>query len=123
MKRAPLLFSLTLLVACAAIGQAKDPASDEGEPESDSSEICAKVACVHDVLIRLKLKDGDLFEKRFESLPVVQPNGVAVYAGQKVLFEAELVGNELANLKMVDEVGNPEITISAELTQSENGSM
>jgi hypothetical protein len=86
-------------------------------------EMCQKVDCVFDARIVLRKKDGSVFDKTYHALPVVQPQGVSVYAGQSVLFEADVLGEHLANPRMVSTVEHPEKTLSAKLEQDNDGSM
>jgi len=104
-----------------------DPVQDKTAPpeqaEKVEREACKKVTCAFDVRIVLKQKDGSIFDKSYRALPVVQPSGVSVYAGQSVLFEADAQGDQLTNFKLVKSVEHPEKTISATLQQLSNGSM
>ncbi len=92
-------------------------------PEEAEHEMCKKVGCAFDVRIVLKQKDGAAYDESFHVLPVVQPGGVSVYAGQSVLFEADVQGDRLGNFKLVKSVEHPERTLSASLEQSGDYSM
>lgn len=87
------------------------------------NEMCEKAACQYGMKIALKKKDGSTFEKTYDVMPVVQENGVSVYAGKTVLFEADVSGDNLINLTLVTSVTHPEKTISAALEQAKDGSM
>jgi hypothetical protein len=93
------------------------------ETEKAEKEMCEKVGCAFDVHIVLKRKDGSTYDKSFHSVPVAQPGGISVYAGQSVLFEADIQGDELANFKLVKTVEHPEKTLSASLEQESDNSM
>lgn len=51
-------------------------------PEEAEHEMCKKVGCAFDVHVVLKRKDGSAYDKNLHVVPVVQPGGVSVYAGQ-----------------------------------------
>ncbi|MGB0135233.1 hypothetical protein [Dokdonella sp.] len=85
--------------------------------------MCEKVDCIHDVHIVLKEQDGTVFEKTFDSLPAVKPEGVSVYAGQKIFFEAEVLGESLVNCRLVSGLLHPERTLTAELMHVDDGGM
>ena len=113
-----------LLAACASSPPVAHYKSVPKEQEAQvAKEMCEHVACVDNVHVVLKKADGSLYDQMFDSVPVVQENGVSVYAGQKVLFEADVEGDKLTGLKLVTQVLNPSRTLSAELKQVENGQM
>jgi hypothetical protein len=124
MKHISLLAVIVLLASCATRPPA--PQYQQVTPEDQArveKEMCEKVGCMYDVHIVLKHKDGSVFDKTYSALPVVQPEGISVYPGQKVLFEADVLGDRLSNFKLVPAIVNPERTLSAELTQGEDGGM
>lgn len=123
MIRSLVASSLALLAGCAASPTSGYKTVPQQDVQRVEQEMCEKVACVYDARIVLKKKDGSIFDKSFHTLPVVQPEGVAVYAGQTVLFEAEAQGDGLANFRLVTSNTNPEKTLSATLEQSDKGSM
>ncbi len=92
-------------------------------PEQAEHEMCKKVGCAFDVHAVLKQKDGSIYDKSLRAAPVVQPAGVSVYAGQSVLFEADIQGDQLVNFKLVKTVAHPEKTLSASLEQKPDSSM
>jgi len=119
------LLATSVFVFCLAqsfplAGQYTIPAEDQERVEK---EMCKKLGCAFDVRIVLKQPDGSTYDKRFRTLPVVQPNGVSVYAGQRVLFEADVQGDQLTNFKLVKTVEHPEKTLSASLEQRSDNSM
>jgi hypothetical protein len=60
-------------------GHEEMPLQDQ---EGANKVMCEKVSCAFDVRIVVAKKDGSVFDKTFPVLPVVQPNGVSIYAGQ-----------------------------------------
>jgi len=92
-------------------------------PEEAKNDMCKMVGCAFDVRVVLKQKDGSTYDKTLPVVPVVQPNGVSVYAGQSVLFEADIQGDQLGNFKLVRSVEHPEKTLSANLEQTSDNSM
>jgi len=119
-----ILVLVCLLAGCAS---APAPAPDTNRQSSASGvsekKMCEAIMCQHGVKIALKKKDGSMFEKTYDAMPVVQEHGVNVYAGQTVLFEADVAGDNLINLKLVASITQPEKTISAKLEQTADGSM
>lgn len=113
-----LLLVLGLCVNSLSVAQYRDVS-----PEEAKNDMCKKVGCAFDVHVVLKQKDGSTYDKSFPVLPVVQPIGVSVYAGQTVLFEADVRGGQLVDLKLVRAVERPEKTLSASLKQEPDGSM
>jgi len=92
-------------------------------PEEAKNDMCKKVGCAFDVHVVLKQKDGSTYDKTLPVVPVVQPNGVSVYAGQSVLFEADIQDDHLGNFRLVKAVEHPEKTLSANLEQTSDNSM
>ena len=92
-------------------------------PGEAAHDMCKKVGCAFDVHVILKRKDGSTYDKILPVVPVVQPSGVSVYAGQSVLFEADIQGDQLVNLKLVKTIEHPEKTLSASLQQKPDNSM
>jgi len=119
------LFVLLLFPSSQLVAQGKtaDKTAPSEEPEKAEREMCKKVGCAFDVRIVLKRKDGSIFDRSFRTVPVVQPTGVSVYAGQSVLFEADVQDDRLSNFKPVKSIEHPEKTISATLKQNSDGSM
>jgi hypothetical protein len=93
------------------------------ETENAVKELCKRVGCAFDIQVVLKQKDGSVFDKSYHVVPVVQPGGVSVYAGQSILFEADMQGDHLGNFKLIKSIEHPEKTISATLEQSSDNSM
>lgn len=120
-----LLFSLLVFVVCfsSAFATSDGVVVPPQDMEKIEKMLCQNDACVFDARIVLKQKDGSTYDKTIHVLPVVQRGGIAVYAGQSVLFEADVVGDRLANVHRVTSVQNPGNTLSATLTQVEDGSM
>lgn len=122
-KRCPML--LVGLVFFSGLPSTVSGATPE-EPASEVDPVagmCKLAQCRYDVRVTLRGEGGEVFDSTFEALPVVQPAGVAVYAGQTVLFEAEVEDRRLTNLRLVERMENPERTLTAKLVQSENGGM
>jgi len=115
------LFALSLFSGPQLVAQDKPTPPEEAEQAE--REMCKKVECAFDLRIVLKQKDGSIFDKSFRALPVVQPSGVSVYAGQSVLFEADVQDDRLSNFKLVKSIEHPEKTISATLKQNSDGLM
>jgi len=74
--------------------------------------MCSRITCAFNLRVVLKQKDGSTFDKSFPALPQVQPAGIAIYAGQSILVEADMEGNRLGNFKLVTSNEHPEKTIS-----------
>ena len=118
------LFAVSLFFVCVqSFPLAAQYAVPPQEQERIEKEMCKHVGCAFDVHVILKQKDGSTYDKTLRTVPVVQPNGVSVYAGQSVLFEADVQGNQLANLKLVKTIEHPEKTLSASLEQDSDNSM
>lgn len=96
---------------------------DWHDSSATAEEMCAVAQCVRDVRITLKQARGGVFDRTFDALPAVQEGMVSVYPGVPVYFEADLEGDQLVNLKLVEHVVHPEKTVSATLSQHDNGSM
>ena len=101
--------------------QASEPTARKLDPRL--AEMCANFQCVFDLRITLKDEEGKPFDRVFEVMPVVQPEGVSVYAGHEVLVEADVEDGRLVNLRRVEAVTDPSRTISSRLEQDENGNM
>lgn len=87
------------------------------------NDICHQVQCQYQLKVTLKNKDGSIFDKTYDFMPIVQPTGVFVLAGHSVNFEADIDNNQLTNFKLVNEIKHPEKTITAKLMQLDDGSM
>lgn len=120
MRRAVPLIALSMLAGCASVPD--QPNTVEPTP-ADIAEMCAKVQCGYDIRIELKEKDGGTFSKVFDAMPVVQPLGVSVYAGNTVYVEADVADDRLVNLRLVPEVIDPARTITSRLEQIDDGGM
>jgi hypothetical protein len=48
---------------------------------------------------------------------------VSIFPGNELFVEADIEGNSLVNLRVIDTVENPEKTLSFQLSQSSSGSM
>jgi hypothetical protein len=123
MRFAVLFLSGFLLSACAT-----NPASVVGSGGSESSaatagETCSVAQCAYNVRVVLKEKNGRVFDKTFDAVPVVQESIVSVYAGTTVYFEADIDGGRLVNLKRVAAINNPTKTVATTLTQDEKSGM
>ncbi len=123
MRRWPFALSLSALAACASntTHVATDTRSEANNVPIE--QVCAHAQCVSDVHVRLKDKGGKSFERTFDRMPVIQPAGVSVYAGQTVRFEADDSKGELVNLRLVESGGDPARTIEFRLEQTPEGSM
>ena len=119
------LLAVSLFVLCVAqsFPLAAQYTVPPEEQERVEKEMCKHVGCAFDVHVVLKQKDGSTYDKRLRTVPVVQPNGVSVYAGQSVLFEADVQGDQLVNLKLVKTIEHPDKTLSASLVQDSDNSM
>jgi hypothetical protein len=116
-------FVFCYLVASTSLIAAASESTAPASQVDAEKEMCKKVGCVFDVRVVLRKADGTTFDKTYPTLPVAQPNGVSVYAGQTVLFEADEVGDRLSNFHQVSSVEKPEKTLSASLTQASDGTM
>ena len=116
-------WAMSLLVFCFCMSSLSIAQHRDVSPQEAESDMCQKAGCAFDVHVTLKQKDGSNYDKSFHVVPVVQPGGVSVYAGQSVLFEADIQGDQLVNLKLVKAVQHPEKTLSASLEQKPDGSM
>jgi len=116
--------AFSLLAGCASSPPAATyrPVAEQ-ETKRVEKEMCEKVSCVFNARIVLKKKDGTIFDKTYSSLPTVQPEGVSVYAGQTIQFEADVENDHLTRFVPVDAVQHPEKTLSATLKQVDDGSM
>lgn len=87
-------------------------------------EMCAATKCQHDLRVVLKQKDGGTYDRTFPVFPgAVQGIGVAVVAGQTIHVEADIEEERLTNYRVVEEVADPKITITATFEQMEDGGM
>ena len=109
---------LSFCMSSLSVAQYRDVSPEEAE-----NNMCKIVGCAFDVHVVLKQKDGSTYDKSYHVVPVVQPNGVSVYAGQSVLFEADVQGDRLINFKLVKAIEHPEKTLSASLEQKSDNSM
>jgi len=109
---------LSFCLSSLSVAQYRDVSPEEAE-----RDMCKKVGCAFDVHVVLKQKDGSTYNKNLHVVPVVQPGGVSVYAGQSVLFEADIQDDQLVNLKLVKTIEHPEKTLSASLEQKPDSSM
>lgn len=123
MRRWPFALSLSALAACASNAPHAAAGATPDVKGVSSTQACAEVQCVRDIHVRLKDKDGKPFERTYAMVPVVQPAGVSIYAGQTVRFEADDSNGQLVNLRRVESGGDPARTIEARLEQLPDGGM
>lgn len=104
----PIFLLLNFCLTSPSVAQYRDVSPEEAE-----HDMCTKVGCAFNVHVVLKKKNGSMYDKSLQAVPVVQPGGVSVYAGQSVLFEADIQGDQHVNLKLVKTVAHPEKTLSS----------
>jgi hypothetical protein len=113
-----------MLFGCAVTPKViEETINSDAEYQKVQKEMCERVMCQYDVRVTLKKKDGSLYDRTFDSMPVVQDEGVMVLAGHSVFFEADIKDNQLKNLKLVDTIVNPEKTVTAKFEQMDDGQM
>ena len=98
--------------------------AEKSEQEQLIERMCREVGCQKNVHIVLKRKDGPKYDQTFPVFqPTVQSLGIAVFPGQTVNVEADIVDGRLANLRAVEVVADPSKTITASFKQTDSGSM
>lgn len=120
-----LIGAISVILAGCAVSSKKETVAVSSYEESQKghAEMCEKVTCQRNIRVVLKKKDGTIYDRTFDVLPVVQDNGVFVVAGQTVNFEVEVVGERLTSFKLVNVVSDPSKTIVAKFEQMDNGGM
>ena len=119
---ATLLFALSLLQALPAL--AGEPDQTAAQRTAMEERMCAETKCQRNVRVELLLEDGTRYDKTFNAVQAVVNDGrFYVFAGQTIHIEADVVGDQLANLVAVDVVKSPEKTITAKLEQEADGGM
>jgi len=113
-----------MLIGCASTPKIiEETINSDAEYQKVQKEMCKRFMCQYNVRVTLKKKDGSLYDKTFDTMPVVQDEGVIVLAGHSVFFEADIKDNQLINLKLVDTIVHPEKTVTAKFQQMDNGGM
>jgi len=114
-----------LLLAWAMTSHAGEPTATPSPTQEElEREMCEHTVCQRNLHVVMKQKDGKTYDKTFDVFPgVVQEFGITVVAGQTVHVEADVSGDSLVNLKAVDAIVHPGRTITATLTQEQNGGM
>jgi len=80
--------------------------------------VCKQVLCRSPRPIRLKKKDGTLFEMTPPApMPIVTAAVVTVVAGETVYVEAKREGERLVELRAVSQVASPDRTLTLQLKQ------
>jgi hypothetical protein len=124
MGRARITIVLWVLGLSAAAHATEEPVRADTADEDARREMCQQTACQHNVRIVLKQRDGSTFDRTFDVLPgAVQPFGLVVLAGQSLKVEADLEGDRLTHLRLVEQVAHPEKTLVVELEQLASGGM
>ncbi len=73
--------------------------------------------------VLLILEEQRSIDLDYPSRPCVIDNAINLVPGEKVLVEAEIKGNKLVNLKHVEKIENPDITLELEFTQNQDRKM
>jgi hypothetical protein len=125
--------SHSLLLGCLAIGAAfavsasprSEAAGNPAQPQvsgggpNDFSEFCKSAPCRKDVHVRLKKRDGTLFDQQQDlAPPVIQGPWITIYAGEKILIEADEGAEGPTNFRNVAQNLQPQKTITFELSQT-----
>ena len=98
--------------------QAAPSSSQDAAVPKEIEAICKQVLCRSPRPIRLKQKDGTLFEMTPSApMPIVTGGLVTVLAGETVYVEAKADGGRLIDLKAVPHVAKPEKTLTFQLKQ------
>ena len=114
----------TLPLAWAMAVHAGEANTASPSQEDTEREMCEHTVCQRNIHVVLKQKDGKTYDQTFGVFPgVVQGMGITVVAGQTVHVEADVSGDRLVNLKAADTVVHADKTITATLTQDQNGGM
>ena len=118
-------FAILLLLTGCATTENKTPIPDKAKTNEQvlAQMLCENAQCRKDVRVVLKDRDQHTFDKTYSVMPVINDLGVMVVAGQTVMFEATVVGDELTNLKLVDKNVHPEKTIIAQFYQQNEQEM
>jgi hypothetical protein len=112
----------TLPLAWAMAAHAGEANTASPSQEDIEREMCEHTVCQRNLHVVLKQKDGKTYDQTFAVFPgVVQEMGITVVAGQTVHVEADVAGDRLVKLKAVDAIAHPDKTITATLTQDQNG--
>ncbi len=124
MKSLLLFMSFLILSGCASNKSLTEKnKSDYDDREQVLEDMCKLVTCQYNVRIQLKKEDGSKYDQTFEAMPVIQENGVMVYGGHTLYFEADIEGDLLVDFKWVQSIVNPNKTVSATLQQMDDGGM
>jgi len=98
--------------------QASAGAAQDARVAKEIEAVCKQVLCRPPRPIRLKQKDGKLFEMTPSGpTPIVTGALVTVQAGETVRVEARLEGGRLVDLRAVEQVAHPERTLTFQLHQ------
>lgn len=120
---------LLLLAACAGAPAGRmpadaDPAIAVQQQAETEQRMCAAAGCRHDVTIRLQRRDGSRYERSFATFPPsVMGGNVMIVPGETLHIEAEVEGDRLIGLQIVETVRHPERTVTARFVQQDDGSM
>ncbi len=97
----------------------KSEPTSEARPKNPEVEaLCKRIFCRQATPIRLRLKDGKVFETLLpQAMPIVSGGLVTILAGETVLIEATLKNGALVDLVAVPKVIHPERTLVFKLTQ------
>jgi hypothetical protein len=86
-----------------------------------AAKLCARpdYQCVnYPVTISLIQEDGSAYHKKLSPpTPIIQGKYIHIYAGQTLYVEANVSGNKLTNLRLVQTIIHPDKTIIMRLTQ------
>jgi hypothetical protein len=112
---------ILLLVAafCATFSAPCWPAGAQQPVSPDEvRKMCETMLCRQSKVVRLKLDNGKLFEKKFEApWPIADKGWVSVFPDETVFVEAEVSGDHLTNFRAVKVNDHPEKTLEFELSQ------
>lgn len=108
-------FSYILMMLLSLVGSTWSVSS---YANSDFSTYCEQTPCRKNIEIKMKQRNGEIFDRSFDLLPpVVQQSLLSVYAGETIYLEAEETEKAPINFVHVDSIIKPERTIVFTLEQ------
>lgn len=124
MNKLTLLLSLLIIASCAQNSgrpqreTVKRVDGDMSEDAAEFIEYCKTAACRQNTHFRVKLEDASYYEYNGElDPPVIQSGLITLYPGESIHVEAEIAGDALVNLNLVQEIANPDRTITFKFWQ------
>ena len=119
-----ILTVLLVLSACQVNQGQKKQVRQSSLALPPKSVICPENDCRGHTVIRLKRKDGTIYEQINSYLyPVVQSIGVSIFPGEEIFLKGTVVGNELINITALDVSKKNDAVLSFKFQQINNGSM